>query len=321
MTSNWLDETIYSLESNQIDLFSCIILENNDNKYLSGCLIIKQIWIRKLLTYTTINLKSPSVMNTIYSYLKNQKQNILMDTFLKKSYYNKQLPKSGIHLFACNYADILIPDTISVIIPMFKRNTAERMIDCFSIQIHPPKYVIFQQSLHYMEIQDSFFTSSLFPVYYIWSPNWNMKYHARLFTSSIFDTKYIMSIDDDHLMKLNNTFQNAISLLDKNSNSIYAEYVMNFMRYLNDKKMEDIVNEDGSYDHGGCILFYNPEKVKIFLRYKIISYSTREDVGLTVTNNLECKKKTYKLDISTTDTNTDKFRSKYAEKKKKAVKT
>ncbi|KAK8798861.1 hypothetical protein WA158_007945 [Blastocystis sp. Blastoise] len=322
MTSNWLDETIYSLENNQIDLFSCIISENNDNKSLSGCLIIKQKWIRKLLTYTTINIKSSSIMNTIYSYLKDQKQNIKINNFLRKSYYNRKLPKSDIQSFTCNYTDISIPDTISVIIPMFKRNTAERMIDCFSIQTFLPSYVIFQQSLHYMEIPDFVFSNSLFPVYYIWSPNWNMKYHARLFTSSIFDTKYVVSNDDDHFIQSKDIFQNIVSLLNINNNAIYAKYGANYLKDFNYKPLKEMKNEDGSFDHGGCIYFFTPEKAKIFLRYKVVTYSSGEDVGFSVTNNIECGTKSYVIDIPTKDTNKDQFKSKYwINQKKSELKT
>ncbi|KAK8792061.1 hypothetical protein WA158_005438 [Blastocystis sp. Blastoise] len=314
MTTDWLDETIYLLESNQIDLFSCLISEsynNNDNKYLSGCLVIKQKWIRKLLTYTTINVKSPSVMNTIYSYLKDQKQNIKINNFLRKSYYNRKLPKSDIQSFTCNYTDISIPDSISVIIPMFKRNTAERMLESFSIQTHPPSYVIVQQSLHYMEIPDSIFINSLFPVYYIWSPNWNMKYHARLYTSSIFDTKYVMAIDDDFFINSNKVFKNVISMLNIDNNFIFVKIGTYFMEDLNYKPLKLIENKDGSCDHGGNILFYSTERSKIFLRYKVITYSNGEDVGFGTTNNIECKTKSFAIDMPTVDTHKDKFKSKY----------
>ncbi|KAK8807461.1 hypothetical protein WA158_004220 [Blastocystis sp. Blastoise] len=75
--------------------------------------------------------------------------------------------------------------------------------------------------------------------------------------------------------------------------------------------MEDIVNKDGSYNHGGCTIFYSPEKVKILLRYKIYTYTYGEDLGLSVTNNIEYRTKSYIINIPTKNTNKGSIQIKY----------
>ncbi|KAK8792073.1 hypothetical protein WA158_005450 [Blastocystis sp. Blastoise] len=314
MTSNWLDETIYSLENNQIDLFSCIISENNDNKLISGCLIIKQKWIRKLLTYTTINLKSSSVMNTIYSFLRNQKYNMNYNFFLKNNNNGNNYYTNSIYVFFCNTYKFQQNLSISVVTPVYKRDNIERMIQGLSIQNSLPEYLVILQSLHYIEIPSNIFKNSKFPIYYIWSPNWNMKYHARLYTSSIFDTKYVMAIDDDYFLAEHDIFKNVTNLLG-NNNVIYGKLgELNFFS-PNRTLLNRTKSKYKRYDHVGNVIFYSPKMSKIFLRYKLYTLSFGEDIGFCTTNNIECGTKSYITSVPTENTQNDTFRSNYSSNK------
>ncbi|KAK8792058.1 hypothetical protein WA158_005435 [Blastocystis sp. Blastoise] len=317
MTTDWLDETIYSLENNQIDLFSCIISEsynnnNYDNKSLSGCLIIKQKWIRKLLTYTTINVKSPSVMNTIYSYLKDQKQNISLRFFTNDRNTNLDYTNYSIHSFKCYPLYNFKNPSISVVTPVYKRDNIRKMIQGLSLQNSLPEYLVILQSLHYVEIPSKIFKNRKFPVYYIWSPNWNMKYHARLYTSSIFDTKYVMAIDDDYFLAEHDILKNVTNLLG-NNNVIYGKFGEFNYFAPNGRFLErDYENIENRFDHVGNIIFFFPKMSKIFLRYKLYTLSFGEDIGFCTTNNIECGTKSYTTSIPTKSTHYDAFRSNYS---------
>ncbi|KAK8798863.1 hypothetical protein WA158_007947 [Blastocystis sp. Blastoise] len=215
-----------------------------------------------------------------------------------------------IESFICDNDPLKQNDSISVIIPMFKRSNYYLLYKAISIQTFLPSYVIFQQSLHYIEIPDSIFNNSLFPVYYIWSPNWNMKYHAKLYFSSIFDTKYVVTIDDDQFFQSGDTFKNATSVLNKD-NAIYGRYGTFNTRDPMNKPLKEYKSNENSYDHVGCIYFFSPRKTKIYLRYKPYTFSYGEDIGFCTTNNIECGTKSRTIEFPLKDTNKDEHRSRY----------
>ncbi|KAK8805915.1 hypothetical protein WA158_002571 [Blastocystis sp. Blastoise] len=313
MTSSWLDSKIDDIKNNQIDLFSCIVTETTKNKnikYFSGCLLIKQMWIRQLLTYTTINLKSSSVMNSLYSYMKEQKQYVKYTSFMNRANNINLLKDSSISSFICDDDTIKQNDTISVVSPLYKRNTVSNIYNGLLLQTIVPKYLVILQSLHYIEISNSIFINNTIPIYYIWSPNWNMKYHGRLYISCILDTKYIMSTDDDYFLNSKGIFSDIIPRMNK-KNVILGKFGELNHVDAQLKRIRFFYSNDKLYDHVGNVFFFTPKMSKIYLRFKIYTLSYGEDIGFCLTNNIECKTESYTVDIPTYDTHHDAYRSIY----------
>ncbi|KAK8813136.1 hypothetical protein WA158_002728 [Blastocystis sp. Blastoise] len=314
LTNEWLTNAINSIETNDINLFSCSLTVNyffhRNYIQMNACLLMKQALIRKILSYTSINKNIISIIDYIPYFFQIENKTMFYDSFIiSKTYHPMTYPSLLPQVFKCTYNnDNKSDNSLTLLLPIYKRITSINILNLLEKQTKKPDIIIILQNLHYIEFPKEAFLNRTMPTYYIWCSNWNSKYHMKTFLASLFTTTFAMTTDDDYYIDDYNAINNTLSLLNKKE-SMYGVWGGMNLRDINDQHFSNVKRDHNLVDHAAYIVFFRPRMSKINMRYNQATYYAGEDIGLGAINYLECNTTSYITNFRSHNHSDDEFRS------------
>lgn len=298
VSDGWVDLGLRSMMRETNSIYSCGTYSNAE--VALGCLFVPSIRLRTLWTRTELRVNDERAMNRLcqafqckyHSKLLSDNINTLQKPLIGRVYSRSNcVEELDIDDMMCQ-SKHRNDGSVSVYFSLYKRdNLMKQMEQIMNSSITINEVIIYQGEMHhnFKKVKDKYPSLK-----HLWTTNWNNPFFLRFMVPLLLRSSIIYNIDDDVYMG-KNTLKSMKNVVEEDDavTAFYGRRITKLVYHPSTFQQLGINQGRNKTVVDFLVVSYclKLEYAKVFWRYRGMMVRNGEDIHLSMTNHLECDRK------------------------------